>query len=126
MTENPRTIHIFMSMNTDLLLPEFSNEAFVLNTQKQLAKDFGQNGFYFSEAFSEVSFSRDEIEQVVAEQLMEIMRLSETKLLQLLYTIDLPEKEFFSILGKSNFLQELAAKIVFKEAYKVYLRNRFS
>ncbi len=126
MTENPRTIHIFMSMNTDLLLPEFSNKGFVLNTQKQLAKDFGQNGFYFSDAFSEVSFSRQEIEQVVAEQLMEIMRLGETKLLQLLYTIDLPEKEFFSILGKPNFLQELSAKIVFKEAYKVYLRKRFS
>lgn len=115
-----------MSMNTDLLLLEFSNETFVLNTQKQLAKDFNQNGFSFSQEFSEIALTREEIEQAVAEQLMEIMRLGETKLLQLLYTIDLPEKEFFSILGKSNFLQELAAKIVFKEAYKVYLRKKFS
>ncbi len=126
MTENPRTIHTFMSMNTDLLLLEFSNETFVLNTQKQLAKDFNQNGFSFSQEFSEIALTREEIEQAVAEQLMEIMRLGETKLLQLLYTIDLPEKEFLSILNTPNFLQALAAKVVFKEAYKVYLRNRFS
>lgn len=115
-----------MSMYTDLLLPEFSNEVFVLNTQKQLAKDFNQNGFYFSQEFSENALTREEIEQAVAEQLMEIMRSGETKLLQLLYTIDLPEKEFLSILHTPNFLQALAAKVVFKEAYKVYLRNRFS
>jgi hypothetical protein len=29
-------------------------------------------------------------------------------------------------LNTPNFLQALAAKVVFKEAYKVYLRNRFS
>jgi hypothetical protein len=54
------------------------------------------------------------------------MKFGETQLLQLIYIIDIPEKEFLSIISQSNFPQLLAEKIVLKEAYKVYLRSRYS
>jgi hypothetical protein len=54
------------------------------------------------------------------------MQEGETRLLQLLYTIDLPEKEFLSLTTQADFLALLSQRILFREAYKVYLRKKFS
>jgi hypothetical protein len=54
------------------------------------------------------------------------MTEGETRLLQLLYTIDLTEKEFLSITMDRDFLKLLSEKILFREAYKVFLRDKFS
>ena len=54
------------------------------------------------------------------------MKQGETRLLQLLYTIDLAEKEFLHITTNPNFVQLLSEKILFREAYKVFLRTKFS
>jgi hypothetical protein len=53
------------------------------------------------------------------------MKEGETRLLQLLYTIDLSEKEFLSLTTEPDFLKLLSEKILFREAYKVFLRAKF-
>jgi hypothetical protein len=104
----------------------FNNEAFVLKTQQQIAKDFAKFNLFFSESFETEVFTKSEIEELLAQQIVEIMKEGETRLLQLLYTIDLSEKQFLHITTEPNFIQLLAEKILFREAYKVFLRSKFS
>jgi hypothetical protein len=116
----------FDKMNTELLLQEFSNEKFVQDTINQIDKDFSRCGWDLDSVLLNSNLVKTEIEELLAEKLVEIMKLGETQLLQLIYIIDIPEKEFLSIISESNFPQLLAEKIVLKEAYKVYLRSRYS
>jgi len=104
----------------------FDNAAFVLKTQHQIAKDFAAYRLFFSDQFSEQVLSREEILNAISEQLTAIMVEGETRLMQLLYTIDLSEQEFLSLTTQANFLSLLSEKILFREAYKVYLRLQFS
>ena len=104
----------------------FDNETFVLKTQQQIAKDFAKLNLLFSENFESQVLSKDEIELQIGQQLVEIIKEGETRLLQLLYTIDLSEKEFLHLTTQANFIQELSKKILFREAYKVFLRTKFS
>ena len=115
----------------DLISPselqlQFSNDAFVLKTQQQIAKDFDKFYLGFGELFHDTAFPKKEIESMIAERIAELMKEGETRLLQLLYTIDLPEKEFLSLTTEPDFLQLLSEKILYREAYKVFLRNKFS
>jgi hypothetical protein len=113
-------------MFSELLLQEFSNEKFVQDTINQICKDFSRCGWDIDSDLFQGKLRKDEIEDLIAEKLVEIMKMGETQLLQLIYLIDIPEKEFLSITSESNFPQLLAEKIVLKEAYKVYLRSRYS
>ena len=113
-------------MNSELLIQELSNEKFVQDTVNQICKDFARCGWGIDSVFLDRTLVKDEIEELLAEKLVEIMKFGETQLLQLIYIIDIPEKEFLSIISQSNFPQLLAEKIVLKEAYKVYLRSRYS
>ena len=113
-------------MNSEILIQEFSNEKFVQDTVIQICKDFSRCGWDLDSVLLNSNLVKTEIEELLAEKLVEIMKLGETQLLQLIYIIDIPEKEFLSIISESNFPQLLAEKIVLKEAYKVYLRSRFS
>ena len=113
-------------MNSELLIQEFSKEKFVHDTVNQICKDFSRCGWDLDSVLLNSNLVKTEIEELLAEKLVEIMKLGETQLLQLIYMIDIPEKEFLSIISESNFPQLLAEKIVLKEAYKVYLRSRFS
>lgn len=108
------------------LQPYFDNEEFVLKTQQQLEKDFGKFNLSFGEDFDQVPFTKEQIESFIGERVTELMKEGETRLLQLLYTIDLPEKEFLALTTHPDFLQELSRKILFREAYKVFLRSKFS
>jgi hypothetical protein len=116
----------FDKMNTELLLQEFSDEKFVQDTINQICKDFSRCGWDIDSDLFQGKLTKDEIEELIAEKLVEIMKIGETQLLQLIYLIDIPEKEFLSITPESNFPQLLAEKILLKEAYKVYLRSRYS
>jgi hypothetical protein len=116
----------FDKMNTELLLQEFSDEKFVQDTINQICKDFSRSGWDIGSNLFQGILTKDEIEEWIAEKLVEIMKMGETQLLQLIYLIDIPEKEFLSITPESNFPQLLAEKILLKEAYKVYLRRKFS
>ncbi|MEY3237768.1 MAG: hypothetical protein RI883_1869 [Bacteroidota bacterium] len=104
----------------------FNNEAFVLKTQQQISKDFAKFNLFFSDLFEIDPFSKEEIEIQIADQLADIMKQGETRLMQLLYTIDVAEKDFLQLTTQPNFLQELSHKILYREAYKVYLRMKFS
>jgi hypothetical protein len=113
-------------MNSELLIQEFSKEKFVHDTVNQICKDFSRCGWDLDSVLLNSNLVKTEIEELLAEKLVEIMKYGETQLLQLIYIIDIPEKEFLSIISESNFPQLLAEKIVLKEAYKVYLRSRYS
>lgn len=113
-------------MNTELLIQEFSNEKFVQDTVNQICKDFSRCGCDLDSNLFNQSLVKSEIEELLAEKLVEIMKFGETQLFQLTYIIDIPEKEFLSIVSEPNFPKLLAEKIVLKEAYKVYLRAKFS
>lgn len=113
-------------MNSEILIQEFSKEKFVHDTVNQICKDFSRCGWSIDSVFLDRTLVKDEIEELLAEKLVEIMKYGETQLLQLIYIIDISEKEFLSIISQSNFPQLLAEKIVLKEAYKVYLRSRYS
>lgn len=110
----------------DQLNAYFDNQQFVLKTQQQIAKDFAKFNLYFSDSFEFEPISKDEIERLIGQLLVDLMKQGETRLLQLLYTIDLSEKEFLHITTDPNFIQLLSEKILFREAYKVFLRTKFS
>ena len=102
------------------------DEDFILKTQQQIAKDFSTFNLLFEESFQIESHSKEEIERLIALLIVDLMKQGETRLLQLLYTIDLSEKEFLHITTDPNFIQLLSEKILFREAYKVFLREKFS
>ena len=110
----------------DQLNAYFDNQLFVLKTQQQIAKDFAKFNLYFSDSFANEPISKNEIERLIGQLLVDLMKQGETRLLQLLYTIDLSEKEFLHITTDPNFIQLLSEKILFREAYKVFLRTKFS
>ena len=110
----------------DQLNAYFDNQQFVLITQQQIAKDFAKFNLLFSDSFEIEPISKDEIERLIGQLLVDLMKQGETRLLQLLYTIDLSEKEFLHITTDPNFIQLLSEKILFREAYKVFLRTKFS
>lgn len=110
----------------DQLNAFFDNQQFVLKTQQQIAKDFAKFNLLFSDSFEIEPISKDEIERLIGQLLVDLMKQGETRLLQLLYTIDLSEKEFLHITTDPNFIQLLSEKILFREAYKVFLRTKFS
>ena len=98
---------------------------FVLKTQKQIAKDFALYGYDFEEHFINSELPLVEIENAISEQLALLMKEGETKLLQLLYQIDIPQSQFIELLNRDTFVMELSGLIVRREAYKVYLRSKF-
>jgi hypothetical protein len=108
------------------LQPYFNNEDFVIKTQQQIAKDFAKFNLYFPENFENVALSKEQIESLIAENIADLMKEGETRLLQLLYTIDLSEKQFLALTTQADFLIELSKKVLFREAYKVFLRSKFS
>lgn len=112
--------------NYSELQSHFDNEAFVLKTQQQISKDFAKFNLMFPESFENTPFTKNEIEFFIGEHLVEILKFGETRLLQLLYTIDLSEKKFLHLTTHPDFISELSKKILFREAYKVFLRTKFS
>ena len=113
-------------ITTSELLSYFDNADFVLKTQQQIVKDFAKFNLTFPENFETETFSKIEIESLIAERVTDLMKEGETRLLQLLYTIDLSEKEFLQLTTQANFIEEISRKILYREAYKVFLRMKFS
>lgn len=96
---------------------------FVRKTIEQIEKDFRMCGIDYS------FISKDE-NLVAAELTLSVQaaidRLSNTELQQFIYIIDLKEKDFLdAVIQEDNGLQ-LAQRIVFREAFKVYLKAKFS
>lgn len=98
---------------------------FVLQTQAQIAKDFAKFNLYLPDDAEMRSYSLEELLDVVGKLMAEIMQHGERRLLQLLYTIDIPEKDFLSLIGTNDFLNKLSEKVILREAFKVYLRTKY-
>lgn len=108
------------------LLTYFRNERFVLDTQRQISIDFAKFNLFFPESFENTAFSKHEIELEISQLISRFLSQGETRLLQLIYTIDLPEKDFLALTTHPNFVMELSKKILYREAMKVFLRMKFS
>lgn len=112
-------------MNDESLISYFSNEDFVLKTQHQLHKDFAKFNLEFPESFVFEVWTKEQIEEVIQQKIKEIIQFGETKLLQLLYTIDIPEKQFLELITHPNFIASISEAILKREAMKVYFRSKF-
>lgn len=107
-------------MNQLNLNNQLKNLDFVTKTISQIEKDF-------TRCTIEINISnfrdRDSLENGI---LKAIQNLNTDKLQQLIYIIDIPEKEYASILGSEFFYRALAEKILRREALKVFLRENLS
>ena len=104
-----------------------SEEDFVERTCQQIIKDFStvypkeiefqfvENGTLLNQLIEQISFL-----------LEDISKMGTGTVLQLMYTIDIPENQYYNSLGFDDSTQKLAFIIIRREAQKVYLRNKFS
>ena len=113
-------------MIEDDLIGYFNKDSFVLKTQQQIEKDFAKYGIDFPDTFVTKPLSKIEIESLLQEKITVIMKFGETNLLQLLYTIDIPEKDFLKLVQSPNFLPTIASMVLKREAMKVYYREKYS
>ena len=110
----------------------FDLDVFVANidfrsaTQVQLAKDFAKIDMSFPDDFTTEVYPVEKIENLISQHLLVLMEKGERHLLQLLYTIDIPEDKFLNLLSQKDFLSVLARQILYREAYKIWLRANYS
>lgn len=111
------------------LKEHWTDVAFMEATLAQLQKDLDK--FQLSLNVPKVIDPPSEFKQLLLENLSQLLiqlsNESPSLLPQLIYTIDLPENIFHSILKDSvNIHHDLAECILIREAYKVYLRKLLS
>ncbi len=109
------------------LVASLSNQAFVLKTQQQISKDFNQHGFEFETEFETTCYEIGKLRKRVQEMLTNIMEKYPNKWMPLMYTLDIPEKQyirFFSGLT-SDWVVDFAFLIIKREAQKVFFRENF-
>lgn len=104
---------------------ELKSVDFVLATLRQITKDFGMSGIDFTDSFAENPLPYDALSEILEDQLSRVMQLGERTLLQLLYQIDIPQHEFLALTTEPDFLPRLSNLIIRREAYKVFLRQKF-
>jgi|TARA_R110000737_G_scaffold17130_1_gene34604 hypothetical protein len=104
----------------------FLDPLFVLKTQQQIAKDFLKVNLQFPEKFNSEVFSKEEILLLIENEIATISERGERHLLQLLYAIDLSEKTFLKLTLQPDFLSKISEQILMREAYKVWLRTKYS
>lgn len=102
------------------------DESFRLKTQLQIVKDFSLVNLEFPNEFLTEPFLLNDTECLVANNVAVLMEKGESQLLQLLYIVDLPEIIFLELTRNTDFLSKIAEKIVYREAYKIWLRTNYS
>lgn len=113
-------------MNPEILHQELKSEDFILKTQGQIIKDFGTAGIVFPQDFSTVPYQLNLLLSEVSIRLKDLQSSSSLSLIQLLYQIDLPESILPDLARSDDFFGNLAEVVLKREAYKVFLRNKFS
>jgi hypothetical protein len=104
-------------------LNELQNNSFVEMTISQITKDFARVSVFFSFEKNE----KLELKTQIIEQIEKtISNLTSIELQQFIYLIDLKETDFHSASHHENFLEILSEKILYREAYKVFLRKYYS
>ncbi|MGJ8660989.1 MAG: hypothetical protein ACSHXL_03045 [Bacteroidota bacterium] len=108
------------------LIIALHDASFLTKTKEQIVKDFAKVDLGFLSNFVLDEFNKEEIELLIANEVATLMEKGERHLLQLLYIIDISEKSFLSSTMKPDFLQIISEQILLREAYKVWLRGKFS
>ncbi len=112
-------------LDKNQVLEQFRIPDFVLKTQKQIHKDFSVQGLTINDLLLEKELDYNEIFSIVADAIRDVLHIGERQLLQLNYHIDLPQSQFLSAITGKNPVTDLAALIIRREAYKVFLRTKF-
>ena len=107
------------TLTKDQLLTQFESADFVLKTQIQVAKDFNQFSIDFPDAFIATVLQLEDILLIIEEKLTELLQFGEQTLLNYLYQVDIPEKQFALLLNDKIFLSKLSEIVMKREAYKV-------
>lgn len=113
-------------MNPEILNQELKSQDFVLKTQRQIVKDFGTAGIDFSSGFESIPMEVNQLIGEISIHLKELQSSNPTLFTQLLYQIDLPESILPDLARSDDFFGSLAEVVLRREAYKVFLRNKFS
>ncbi|MCO4813758.1 MAG: hypothetical protein KC454_03540 [Flavobacteriales bacterium] len=113
------------TLSKDQLLTQFESADFVLKTQVQVSKDFNQFSIDFTEKFNSTALSLEDILLIIEQKLAELLQFGEQTLLNYLYQVDIPEKQFVLLLNDNLFLPKMSEIILKREAYKVYLRSKY-
>ena len=113
------------TLSKDQLLTQFESDDFVLKTQIQVSKDFNQFSIDFPSNFVSTSWQLEDILLIIEEKIAELLQLGEQTLLNYLYQVDIPEKQFVLLLNDNLFLPKMSEIILKREAYKVYLRSKY-
>lgn len=113
-------------MDLETIQHELKSADFVLKTQRQIIKDFGTAGIDFPEDFSSLPFPIDQLLTSISIHLKELNSTSASAFSQLLYQIDIPESLLADLSLSDDFYSGLAEVVLRREAYKVFLRGKFS
>lgn len=113
-------------MSLEIVTEELKSTEFVLKTQRQIIKDFGTAGIDFPTDFQSIPFPIDQLLTEISIRLKELNSNSTNAFSQLLYQIDLPESILSELSLTDNLYSNLAEVILKREAYKVFLRNKYS
>lgn len=113
-------------MNPEILNQELKSDDFVLKTQCQIVKDFGTAGIDFPSDFQSIPWAVDQLIGEISIRLKELQSSSSTSFSQLLYRIDVPESILPDLSQSNDFYLSLAEVVIKREAYKVFLRSKFS
>jgi|GEM_PF-2635577 len=114
--------------HTDAPLSDaFSSARFVLLTQQQLIKDFGQHSWAFDTVFAHEPFEMDVLVDTVQAALTHILEKTPRKWLPLMYTLDISEKKYMHFFAdtSADWLPEFAWIVIRREAQKVFFREKF-
>jgi hypothetical protein len=114
-----------LKRNTELILA-LRDDSFLLKTQLQLNKDFSKVGLEFPTSFLTKIYPKDEIIRLIENEVATISEQGERQLLQLMYAVDLSEKLFLELTQQDDFLRNISEQILYREAYKVWLRLNYS
>jgi hypothetical protein len=112
--------------NLEILNQELKSDDFVLKTQSQIVKDFGTVGIDFPSDFQSFALALDQLIEEVSNRLKELQSSSSSSFSQLLYQIDIPESILPDVSQSDDFYSSLAEVVIKREAYKVFLRSKFS
>ena len=109
------------------LVASLSNHDFVLKTQKQISKDFNQHGFEFEPKFDSEYYEITNLRIAVQQMLLEVIEKQPNKWMPLMYTIDIPEKQYVKFFSgiTSDWIIDFAFLVIKREAQKVFFRENF-
>ena len=113
-------------MDLEIVSNELNSKEFVLKTQRQIIKDFGTVDIFFPEDFAMNPLTMEQLLSCVSVRLKELDSTSKRAFSQLLYQIDLPENLLPALSATDDFYMSLAEVVLKREAYKVFLRKKYS